>query len=60
MELPLIEGAIIRLTGEHLLGRGKIEPVRLSWSGTGVDADRRRPALASSSPVRDDGRLSRT
>lgn len=38
MELPLIEGTVIRLTVEHLPGGGEPKPVWLWWSGTGADA----------------------
>jgi hypothetical protein len=38
MELPLIEGTIIRLTVERLPGGGEPKPVWLWWSGTGAEA----------------------
>ncbi|MEV4172449.1 hypothetical protein [Nonomuraea sp. NPDC049709] len=38
MELPLIEGTVIRLSVEHLPGGGEPKPVWLWWSGTGANA----------------------
>ncbi|MEV4583373.1 NF041680 family putative transposase [Nonomuraea jabiensis] len=38
MELPFIEGTVIRLTVERLPGGGEPKPVWLWWSGTGADA----------------------
>ncbi|GAA3221906.1 hypothetical protein GCM10010468_47350 [Actinocorallia longicatena] len=38
-ELPLIEGAVIRLQVDHLPSGGDPKPVWLWWSGTGAEAD---------------------